>query len=173
MSDLQHAFAAFEAADAVAWPGLPADVRIEDLRAVAACDPDDLRPGEAGDPPAPRRWIPLDSGSYAGGLRAWVAGDRVLALEGIHPLDGAGEFRAAVDLGPPEARLESLLGPLHLAGGELVYARRGLAVRVNPENGLLLGLVGFVPTTVADYCARIRPVQEEPQPLRPLREVIA
>ncbi len=166
MTDLRRAFEAFAVADAAAWPGLPDGLHVSDLARLAAFDPTDVRPDEAGDPPRAAGWIPLDTRLYAGGLRMWIDGERVVALEGIHPLDADGEFLPAPDLGPPQAVFETLLGPLWLPDGELVHAERGLAVRVNPDNGLLLGLVGFVPTTVDDYRARLRPVQEPARPLR-------
>ena len=167
---LHRVFEAFAAADAPRFHGLPEGLRVADLADLARFDPDDLRPGEAGDPPQPRMWIPLDTAVYAGGLRLWLDGEAVVALEGSHPLDDAAEFRPAADLGPPDATFEALLGPLTLPDGELVYGERGLAVRVNPDNGLLLGLVGFVPTTVAAYRRWIRPVPEQPHPLH--RQVI-
>jgi hypothetical protein len=52
---------------------------------------------------------------------------------------------------------ETFLGRLRLEGGKRVYASRGLALRVNPENGVLLGAVGFAPTDTAEYRARLRP----------------
>ncbi len=167
MSSLSRAFRAFAAADAAAWPGLPEHVQLPDFAPMAAFDLDDRFPGEIGAPPRAASWVAVESGVYAGGLRLWLADDEVVALEGIHPLDPDGEFRPAPDLGPPDAALTTLLGTLRLRGGELVFAERGLAVRANPDNGLLLGLVGFVPTTVADYRTRVRPVQEAARPLRP------
>lgn len=165
MSRLADALRAFAAADAARWPGLPPGLVLADVQAVAAVDPDDRRRGEVGEPPHAAAWLPVDTQVYAGGLRLWLDGDQVLALEGIHPLDAAGEFLPAPDLGAPEATCEALLGPLLLPDGEHVHAGRGLAVRTNPENGLLLGLVGFAATSAADYLARLRPV---PEPARPL-----
>ena len=64
---------------------------------------------------------------------------------------------SAPELGEPEAVLDSVLARVRLPGGERVYAQRGLALRVNPENRLLLAMLGFAPTDAADYAARIRP----------------
>ena len=166
MTSLAAAFAAFAAADAAAWHGLPEHVHLPDIAPLAAFDPDDRFTGELGAPPRPATWVAADTDVYAGGLRLWLGGnDEVVALEGIHPLDPGGEFRPAPDLGPPEAAYPTLLGSLQLPGGERAYAHRGLAVRVNPDNGLLLGLVGFAPTTITDYRTRLRPVQEVARPL--------
>ncbi len=46
-----------------------------------------------------------------------------------------------------------------------MHAAAGLAVRLNPETGLLLGLVGFTPTDAETYRTRVRP---RPQPTRTL-----
>ena len=162
---VHFAVAAFAVADPQGWPGLPAGVRLPDLAGVLDFDPGDRRHGDTGEPATGRTWVAAESTVYAGGLRLWLDGDEVVALEGIHPQNPAGGFRPAPDLGTPEATYEAVLGPLYLPDGELVYAARGLAVRRNPANGLLLGLVGFVPTDVEDYRARIRPV---PEPTRPL-----
>ena len=81
----------------------------------------------------------------------------MLLLEGRDPFDDAGEPLAAPDAGEPEAVLDTVLGRLRLPAGELVYASRGLALRVNPANGVLLGVLGFVPTTADAYRERLRP----------------
>ncbi len=161
---LAAALAAFAAAEVEAWPGLPEHVRLAELTPLAACDPAERFTGNLGDPPRAAAWVAADTDRYAGGLRLWLAQDEVVALEGIHPLDSDGQFRPAPDLGTPDAAFDTLLGSLHLPGGERVYAARGLAVRVNPDNGLLLGLVGFAPTSVEDYRTRLRPVQEAAHP---------
>jgi hypothetical protein len=160
----------FAAAAIDDWTGLPPDLSLAEIAEVLIFDPTDLRHGSSGDPVVERDWIPAVSSVYADGLYLWLDGQQVIALEGIHPLDEGGDFTPAPDLGEPDARLTTRLGPLLLDAGELVYAARGLAVRVNPENGLLLGLVGFVPTGIANYRNRIRPVQPPliPIPRRPL-----
>jgi hypothetical protein len=164
---LRAAVEAFLAADPEAWSGLPSPVTLADLAGLVPFDGTDRRRGDAGDPAGHRDWIAAETRVYSGGLRLWLDADHreVVALEGIHPLDPAGEFRAAPDLGAPDATFAAVLGPLWLPDAELVYAARGLAMRRNPTNGLLLGLVGFAPTDVRDYRTRLRPV---PEPTRPL-----
>lgn len=162
---LGRAVAGFAAVDLAGWSGLPAALPLTDLAEVLALHLDDHRHGLAGEPPEVRPWVPAYDGRYAGGLRVWLEGDDVVALEGLEPVDAAGDFLGAPDLGAPQARLESVLGPLLLEGGELVHASRGLALRTNPDNGLLLGVVGFAPMSVAAYRRRVRP---EPEPTRPL-----
>lgn len=162
--DLRTALAAFARADAAAWPGLPVPALLSEVTAVWDVDTRRPRAAEAGDPAQPGTWFAAASDRYAGGLRVWCRDDVVVAVEGIHPLDEQDEFEPAPDLGEPDLRLPTLLGPLLLGDGELVYAGRGLAVRTNPANGLLLGLVGFAPTTPERYVADVRPVQVAPEP---------
>lgn len=162
---LHDAVTAFARGDAADWSGLPDDLTVAELAAVVEVDTDDLRPGALGDPPRACGWVTLPGGRYAEGLRAWIEDDHVLALEGLIPVDDDDEPPSAPYLGDPELSLEAVLGPLVLRGGERVFASRGLAVRVNPRSGALLGLVGFAPTTVEDYRTRLRPVQQRFHPL--------
>lgn len=140
------------------WQGLPGDLTVADLTALTGAAGVPL-PGRAGDPPTSRAKLSLATPLYAGGLFAWVEGDLVLALEGCLPEDAAGASLPAPELGAPDASYPVALGPLLLESAELVYGERGLAVRVNPDNGVLLGLVGFTPTSAHDYHARLRPEQ--------------
>ena len=158
----------FAAADAACWPGLPAGLALEDVAAVLPLAEDVRGEGVLGQERRPAAWVGAESSTYEGGVRVWHEGGRVLVLEGRDPVDEDGAPLAAPDLGRPEARLDTVLGPLVLPGGERVYAARGLALRVNPENGLLLGVLAFAPTTAQDYRARLRP---ELQPMRLLAEL--
>jgi hypothetical protein len=150
------ALADFAAVRLDGWPGLPAGLGTADAAFLGA-DPARALPGLIGDPPRAGRWLPCVSSVYRGGLRVWVDGDRITLIEGDNPVDEAGEPMPAPDLGEPEARLDTVLDTLVLDGGELVHAARGLAVRVNPGNGLLLGVRGFVPRSVDDYVTLLRP----------------
>lgn len=150
MNAAEDSLRRFAAADLARWPGLPPGLRLPTLDGAVG-------EGALGEERRPAGWVAAESEVWEGGLRVWHDGPFVLALEGSDPGDGAGAPLAAPDLGPPEAVLDTYLGRLPLAGGELVYASRGLALRVNPENGLLLGAVGFLPTTVDEYRARLRP----------------
>lgn len=141
------------------WAGLPAGTAPADLDGPRG-------EGRLGDERVAASWVSVPSDVFAGGLRVWHDGSTVLAVEGLDPLGADGGFLDAPELGEPEAALDTYLGRLQLHGGERVYASRGLAVRVNPENGVLLGTVGFPPTTVDEYRARLRP-EVAPQRLLP------
>ena len=92
------------------------------------------------------------------------------------PIGGAcpSDDRAAVlpDLREMTLRRGGVVQPAQgdEAGEELAFVARfpgrGLAVRVNPENGILLALVGFAPTTADDYARRLRPVPEVARPVQ-------
>lgn len=167
MTDLATSLDTFLRADLRSWRGLPA-ATVRDLTGPLGLTTDDAFPGEAGDPPTDRVWLAADPGVYAGGLRVWLDADHpsaVVLLEGIEPMAADEEFWTAPDLGEPDAALEVALGPFWFSGGERVYADRGLALRVNTDNGLLLGVLGFAPTSVADYRSRLRPVTEPQRPL--------
>jgi hypothetical protein len=151
-----------ERADAASWRGLPALTP----RELGAEPPWLSSRGELGTPPREVRGVALPRGCFAGGFTAWIDDDdRVLVIEGTRPRVGNGERVPPPALGEPALRLPTTLGSLVLDGGELVHPDRGVAVRVNPENGFLLGLVGFAPTTADDYVRRLRPVAAPTRPL--------
>lgn len=159
MTDLLHLLADFAAARVDTWTGLPAGTGLD---TVAALHPDPQADGRAraGQPPIWRTWLACDSAVYQEGLRVWVDGDDVVLIEGNYPVGTHGELLHAPDLGPPDITLDTVLGRLVLAGGERIYAARGLALRVNPANEVLLGVRGFAPTSVSDYRGRLRPFIE-------------
>lgn len=152
-----------ERADVAAWTGLP-EVDLHDL----GVDPAAARSewGVRGEPPRPGRCYTVAAGCFEEGARCWAAASGVVeTIEGMLPAASDGTLPLAPDLGEPALRLDLAFDELVLSGGELVYPQRGLAVRMNPENGILLGLVGFAPTTVENYCRVLRPVAEIPHPL--------
>jgi len=164
MTDLERAIAAFAAADVEAFTGLPAGVQLGDLTGLLAFDPGDRRSGDAGSPRGTRVWVPAETATYAGGLRLWLDDDRVILLEGVHPLDAEGEPVLAPELGQPDGVFDAVLGPFHVPDAERVYADRGLAVQVYAETGVLVGVLGFAPTTTEDYRRRLQPHREPTRP---------
>jgi hypothetical protein len=170
---IRTALEAFSALDVDRWPGLPADLLLSELEPLLAFDVDDRRPGDAGSQGGTRLWAPAESTTFAGGLRLWLGDnalqEHVLLLEGIGPVDGAGEPCAAPDLDEPDALFDAVLGPFHVRDAERVYAQRGLAFQVSPESGVLVCVLGFAPTDTDDYLRRIQPHREPTRPLpRPM-----
>jgi len=154
---VRDALRAFAAADARAWPGMPAGLALGDVAAVLPLAEDVWGEGVLGEERRRAAWVGAESSVYEGGVRVWHESELVLVLEGRDPVDADGEPLVAPDVGRPDALLDTVLGRLVLPGGERVYAARGLALRVNPENCLLLGVLAFAPTTPEDYSARLRP----------------
>jgi hypothetical protein len=169
MNELASAVAAFLDADVDAWPGLPVEVLLDDLEALLSFDRADVRRGDAGNPSRTRRWLPAESAAYHGGLRLWLDddGEHVLLLEGVSPLDSRGEPMRPPALGDPDGTFDAVLGPFDVRDAERVYASRGLGLQVYPDTGALVGVLGFAPTTVADYRTRLQPHRE---PTRPFPE---
>ena len=147
----------FAAADVADWTGLPAALPLAEAAAALSGGQGPAGVGFLGDERRRAQWISIPSRVYSGGLRVWHEGGLVVVVEGLDPLDASGGTLAAPDLGEPQTTLDTFLGRLRLKGGERVYASRGLALRVNPDNGVLLGAVGFARTDATEYRARLRP----------------
>lgn len=160
-------FALASAAEVGRWSGLEA-VSAEDALAELgfAFDPVLVQWSHRGEPPREAPWIGIPSRRFAGGLRFWLAEDDAIDLvEALHPRTDDGAALRASDLGPADVVLDLEVEGITIAGGESVYAERGLAVRRAPEGGALLALLGFAPTTPADYIERLRPAPDRPRPL--------
>jgi hypothetical protein len=169
VTDLERAIPAFLAADVGAFTGLPAELRLSDFEHLLEFDGSDLRHGDAGNPSGAQLWVPAETATYHGGLRLWLDddGERVVLLEGLHPLDSEGQPALAPDLGEPDGVFDAVLGPFHVPDAEKVYSGRGLAVQVYPDTGVLVGVLGFAPTTSDDYRRRLQPHR---QPTRPFNQ---
>jgi len=164
--DAVTAVAAGSVAALAAATELPGDLALDEVRAVLHLDDRPLGSEELGSSNVQRQRWPADSALYAGGLFVYTDADamqpgRVVLVAGLDPFDDAvapGCDEEALDaLGPPELVLDAALGGLVLTGAERVWPARGLAVRSNPDNGLLLAVMTFAPTTAEDYLARLRP----------------
>jgi hypothetical protein len=148
---------AFATADLDGWSGLP-DLTLDVVAAHLPVAADVSGRGRLGSDRRPASWVAIDSHRFELGLRGWVdETDRVLLLEGRHPVSDDNQPLSVPDLGDPDLTLPVRLGRLTLDEAEWVYATRGLAVQVNPDNGLLLGLLAFGPTTATTYVSRLRP----------------
>lgn len=157
MTDARDTLRLLMAADLADWRGLPAGLPLAEVGAILPVEEGPIGTDVLGEDKRPVAWSAVESDVYEGGLRLWHEHGLALLLEGRDPVDPTGKPLRAPELGEPELALDTVLGRLHLPGGERVFAARGLALRVNPENGLLLGVLAFAPTTVEDYRARLRP----------------
>jgi hypothetical protein len=159
---------ALASADLCGWPGLPPGLTLDEAGAELPVVCDVTGRARLGAARAPVEWVASESSLYAGGLRLYVDGGEVLVVEGRDPVGPAGDPLGVPELGEPELVLDALVGPLGLDGVEHVYPERGLAVRLGPGDALR-SVLGFAPTTAADYLERLRPEQvaRSPFPLRP------
>jgi hypothetical protein len=152
VSGLQRACEAFDRAEFTAFEGLTDGLTLDELAALLHVDRDVAGRGFLGSSRRYASWSGVASRAFSGGIRAWHEGERVLVLEGGTPVDAT-----VPDLGEPDKVLDWILGHLPLPGGELVYAGRGLALRINPETGVVLAALAFAPTTSDEYEERLRP----------------
>ena len=157
MSDLRRRCEAFDRAELAAFDGLPAGLTLDELAAVLPIDSEMAGRGFLGSERRYASWAGAESQRYHGGVRVWHEEGRVLVLEGRDPVDAGGRPLEAPDLGEPDLVLEAMLGRVRVSGGELVHGSRGLALRVNPESGLLLGALAFAPIRASEYVQLLRP----------------
>lgn len=154
----------FLAARVVSWTGLTA-AHAEELRTMAGANSVVL-PGQLGEPPVHRKRLSLPTATFSGGLFAWLIDEVIVTLEGCLPSAPEGAMMVTPALGDPDLMLPFPLGSVLMPEAEWVFASRGLAVRLNLENGVLLGLVGFEPTTPDNYVRRLRPLHRSARFLR-------
>lgn len=88
--------------------------------------------------------------------RAWLDGEQVILLDVDEPALAA----SPAGLGPPDTRLDYPWDVFVLPDAEWVYASRGLSIAVNPDNGIVLRIAVFAPTTVDTYRRTLRLVHE-------------
>lgn len=85
----------------------------------------------------------------------------VVLFDGMNPELPNGWSPLEADLGAPELVLDWMHRTIAMPGGERVHAGRGITVFLNPENQFVAHVVLYVPTTTADYLARLRPNYEQ------------
>jgi hypothetical protein len=162
------ALRALASADLGGWPGLPPGLTLDEAGAELPVVRDVTGRARLGSARMTVEWVAAESAVYGGGLRLYVDGERVLVVEGRDPAGPDGDPLGVPELGEPELVLDALVGPLGIDGVEHVYSARGLAVRLGPD-GALRSVLGFAPTTAADYLERLRPEQVARRPF-PLPE---
>jgi hypothetical protein len=134
------------------WRGLP-ECALTDVGAVWALLDEQAHPGIMGKRSA--SWTAASVPGYDESVQIWFDDDQVLLLLVEYPeFDGWPELLKQV--GESVAKLDSYLGTLLLPGSEWVYPERGLTLYVNPENGALLRLAVYAPTTIERYEAELR-----------------
>lgn len=163
----QAALRAFARRDFHDWRGLAPDTSLSDAVAVFEDDDDWRGAGKLGSERRASRWASVAVEGYEKGVRVWLDEDLVILIDGESPTLATPLPVLLQDIGQPEAKLDSYLGTLLIPESEWVYAGRGLTLYVNPENGILLRVAVFVPTTLDDYRQRLQlDLQTRRLPLR-------
>lgn len=139
-----------------AWDGLAPGTSLADIAAVCDVDQGWRGSGVLGEERRPAEWVNAELDGYDEAVRVWLEGDTVLLMDVESPPIAGEPAALLAQLGPPQATLDSYLGTFLLRGSEQVWPRRGLTLYVNPENGLLLRLAVYAPTTLAAYRRSLR-----------------
>lgn len=152
----QAALRAFARRDFRQWRGLSPHTSFADVAAVFEIDDDWRGAGTLGSERREATWASVGLEGYEKGVRVWLDENLVILIDG-ELTELATELSVLLqDTGEPEAKLESYLGTFPIPESEWVYAARGLTLYVNPENGILLRVAVFVPTTLDVYRQRLR-----------------
>jgi hypothetical protein len=146
----------FRDRDFAAWRGLPADCDWETVQAVMPPVVDAEAAGWLG-ASLPRRIRLVRAEGYPRHVRVWFDGPRVVALESELPQLHRPLAGTIAGWGAPDARLDFAFDVVTMEKAELVYAARGFAAAVNPDNQVTLRIVVFPPTTPERYLAEFRP----------------
>jgi hypothetical protein len=128
--------------------GLPEGLAPAEVAAALGADPEAYVRWFLGDPPEEAFWCPATVDGYDGAVKIWFRDGVVVKLEGEWPELSPAEAEV---LGPPEMRLDYQLDVMVVPGGEQVWASLGLALKLNSEGSLAVGLSAFPPTTPSGY----------------------
>lgn len=116
-----------------------------------------------------RQFRMLTVRDYEHAVRVWLDGPRVLMLDVQTPKFNSDVAVVLNELGEPEAKLDYVWGTLPIAAGELVYAKRGLSLFVDPGWSTVFHLAAFSHTTVDGYVEAYR-LHLGKKPFPPSRE---
>ena len=152
--DCRAAFDAFAGGDFRHWQGLPTGCELATI-----ADGDTLRrqgegTGLLGRGHASYRLIAVEH--YAEPIRVWHADGTILLMEVRYPVIVPDLRDLLESLGKPDALLDSHFSGIVMEKSEWVYVSKGLSLFINPDNSLLLRLVGYCPTSVDDYHLKLR-----------------
>ena len=149
---------AIEARQFAGWHGLPAGCASDALFGIRLDDTWGAMPLGSTFEKARSHLVELPG--YGRAL-AYVRDSAVAMFDAMAPhLDGGWPALSA-DLGAPEATFDWIFGTIAMPAGELVYAKRGLTIFVNPENHAVVYISVYVTTTVEEYVRRLRPPREK------------
>lgn len=148
--ELAQVVSAYTRRDLSEWVslgGLPEGTSLEEAAAALDTDPEIYVRWFLGDPPREAFWCPATVPGYDR-VKIWFREGTVLKLEGEWPELSPS---AAEALGPPETLLDYRLDTMVVPGGEKAWPTRGVALKLDPEGSLAIGLTGFSPMTLTEY----------------------
>lgn len=149
---------AIESRRFVGWRGLPAGCAPDAVFGIKLDDTWGAMPLGSSFAKARTHLIELEG--YGRAL-AYVRDSAVALFDAMSPdLDG-GWPALSTDLGAPDATFDWTFGTIAMPAGELVYAKRGLTIFLNPENRVVAYITVYVPTTIDEYARRLRPPREK------------
>jgi hypothetical protein len=136
------------------WQPLPTNCLLAQVTAKFPLLNDGVGTGRIGERSAQYRMVV--SPRYPRPVRAWLEGNNLLMLDAEYP-DPENTLAAEIEaLGEPEARLDCWWDVLRLQRAEWVFASRGLAAFVNPDNRIVLRLLVFPAASLAEYERKFR-----------------
>ncbi|MBE9183027.1 hypothetical protein IQ268_31320 [Oculatella sp. LEGE 06141] len=135
------------------WQGLP-PCTVSTVTQVFPLASDAIGLGRVGEQTAHFQMLRVPG--YAQPVRLWFTGnEQVLLLDVAYPFS-SGLDALLAQWGEPDARLDARWNVVTLPQGEWVYAQRGLALWINPENQVLLHMAAFTPTSLRQYSRLLR-----------------
>lgn len=138
------------------FTGLASPTSLDDVAKVFRLDRSWHGEGLLGSAEHRTAWYSATADGFAHGVRVWAEDDAVVLIDAAD-LDLAEPLPLLLDaLGEPDAKLDSFLGTLEIAGSEYVYAQRGLTLYVNPATAILLRIAAFAPASLAHYQRDLR-----------------
>ena len=144
---------AIERREFAGWHGMPVNCTPEALFGVS---PDDVwGERQLGAEFVPARTRLLETDGYYRPM-AFVRDGYVVMFSGMNPRLATVWPELSADLGEPDAVLDWTHATDAIRGGERVHAGRGITVFLEPEDGTVIHVAVYAPTTADDYVRRLR-----------------
>jgi hypothetical protein len=152
------AFLGRNLAELAAVGALPAGLPLVDVAAALDADPEAFGRFYLGDPAQEAFWCPaVGVEGFDDTIKIWFRDGIVVKLDGEWP-ELAPEAIAV--LGAAELQLDHRMDVLLVEGGEHVWPSKGIAVKLNRQGTLVVGLSTFQPTTADGYRTNLKTVEE-------------
>jgi hypothetical protein len=142
----------------VGWRGLPASCAPDAVFGIKLDDTWGVQPLGSSFEKARTRLIELPG--YGRAL-AYARDGALVMFDAMSPQLDGGWPALSADLGAPEETHDWVFGTVAMPAGELVYAKRGLTIFLNPENQVVVYVTVYVPMTLDEYARRLRPPREK------------